>query len=459
MILKKIHIIFSLMMIIAIALIIYLPSFSSYFFQDDWYSLIISRVGNFAGAVNFFLPNKNVVYFRPLGMQFPFMLNTALFGLNPLPLHIFTFIIHILNVVLVYLLFMRLLKDNFSALLSSFLYAVSGIHYIPFFWSATFAFVLGPFFTLLTFIFFLDRKYLISLIFFTLGLLTYEMITVFPLSLLMYGLLFRTKINFAKLLPFFILASFYLLFRLLYFPPPDIPDYKFSLGLQTLHNIKYYFLWSFNWPEEIKNQFISFFSLNREFVSGFKIYYLSFVVSLMINILLLFLFPAFFIFLRLIKLDYRAVTFSVFWVFSSILPVIFFPLHTFPYYLPFSFIALLYLLIPLFKKSVAAVSPKFKYAFFICTAILIVNWVTSAQQLVDFNSKVHWAPRRSILSQNFVKDAQKINIIPGKNPIFLIKADDENRFALNDQDALRVLFNNPQIVTIYTNENMNGIRL
>src|SRR3989344_339455 len=175
----------------ATVIVIYSSSFKGYFFQDDWYSLSISKISGSYGILDFFVPNKQVVYYRPLGMQLPFYLNTLFFGLNPLPLKIFTLIVHFINTVLIYLIFKRLFKSNIPAILSSFLYATSGIHYIPFFWSSTLAFVLGPLFALFSFYFIMKKNYSRSLLLYIFGLLTFEVTVILPVIFLAYSKLIK----------------------------------------------------------------------------------------------------------------------------------------------------------------------------------------------------------------------------------------------------------------------------
>jgi len=436
------------------------------FFQDDWYSLTISKVARYSDLVNFFRPDKQVVYYRPLGMQLPFFINTLLFNINPLPFRILTFITHGINSFLVFLLFKRLLKSYFSSLMAAFLYVTSGINYIPFFWSSTFAFILGMTFSLLTIIYFLDFldkqqliKFYLSLMFFFLGLLTFEVITVLPVILAVYVCLFKFRQKFSFLFPFFFISFFYLAFRFIFFPPPDIPDYHVSLGRQTLQNFKYYFLWSFNWPEEIKNQFIKFWQVNPKFIREFRNFYDAFRLSLVVNLFLLFVLPVILAVFKKIKINFPVNIFAIIWFVSGLLPVIFFPRHTFPYYLPLSFIGLLLFFLPLLQQSVIYLSRKFNLIQFIIQLVLMINWLWSVSMLTEFNSLIHWAPRRGRLSAKLIKTAKYRVTFPYQSFVFLANPDSETRLSLNDQDALRIIFQRDDLKTIYTSKNFVGYRL
>ena len=418
------------------------------YFQDDWYSISISKINNIFDFVNIFIPNKQVVYYRPLGMQLPFFFNTFFFGLNPFPFRIMTFVVHTLNSILVYYLFKRLLKSDTSSLLGGFLYSTSAVHYIPFFWSSTFAFILGMTFSLLTVIFFIDflnekqfKKLFLSLSAFILGFLTFEVTVVLPLILALYLYFYKFFHNFRFLFPFFFLSVSYFLFRSIFFPPPNIPDYQLALGKETLQNLKYYFLWSFNWPEEIKNQFIKFWQVNPKFIAEFFFFYISFLVTFLINLMLFIFLPVILIIRKKIRINSNLVIFSCFWFLSGLAPVIFFPKHAFPYYLPLSLLGLLLAFIYLFSKTVAFFSRKFNFLKYIFQIVLMISWLWSVLSLIEFNSLIHWAPRRGRLSANFIKTAKYKLGSPFQSFYFIVNPYPENRLALNDQDAFRLVFN------------------
>ena len=440
-------------------LIIYFPALNSYFFQDDWYSFSISQAKSLRQFLDFFLPNKNVVYYRPLGMQIPFFLQQTLFDLNPVPFKILALLTHLLNAFLVYSLFKKLIKSDLDAQLAAFLYATSAIHYIPFYWSATYAFILGLTFTLLSLLFFIGEKYFRAILCFVLGLLTFEIIAVLPAILLAFHLLFKTGKYFRILIPYFLISGLYLIFRFLFQPPPQIPEYRFSLNLNTLLNLKYYFLWIFNWPEEMKNQFVSFFFVNPLFIKDFRFYYYSFIISLSINLSIFILLPLILMLFGKIRIAAGNLIFTAVWTFSAMLPVIFFPLHTFPYYLPLAFLGLLLFLLPLFRRTISCLAEKLILFKWLLPAIIIINWLWSVFVLMDFNAKIHWAPRRSNLSRLYVEKAGKLNIPQGGIAAFIVNPDPENRFALNNQDAFYVLFASPKVQTIYTDKNLPGYRL
>src|SRR3990167_2044322 len=87
---------------IFVSLFIYKDAFSSYFFQDDWFSFRISNARTVADLISFFAPRNDVIYYRPLCMQLPFFLMQRMFGLSPLPYRFLSFFTIISASVVVY---------------------------------------------------------------------------------------------------------------------------------------------------------------------------------------------------------------------------------------------------------------------------------------------------------------------------------------------------------------------
>lgn len=454
---KDILIIVFLLLTVFLSGFLYRDSFNAYFFQDDWFTLKISDAHNLADFFNFFIPRTDVIYYRPLGMQLPFFLLRSIFGLNPFPFHLLTFITHAVNILLVFLLLRFLFKEDSLSLIASFLYGTSIVHYTPFFWSATYAFVLGPTFFFLSFIFFLRflRKgsisYWLSIAFYLLGLLTNELVVVLPMILFFYLFIFQ-KVKYIKtILPYFFLGILYFMLRFIAFPPATATsDYQLGVGMYLASNLKAYFLWSFNWPEEIKAQFVNFLTINQKFIGEFLFDFAVFVITLGVNLSLFFIIP---IGLIIRKKNYhllKIVTFGIFWFLVGLLPVIFFPNHSFSYYLPISLVGLLFTSMILFNyllKLVIKINRKFTY---LLVLIISVNWLTIAIVSIEFNSKIHWAPRRARISKDLVTRAQKF--YPRDNPDYpfiYIQPSSEKKLALNDQDGLKIIYGEKNIITLY----------
>lgn len=454
MIRSKLVYIFLLILIIASGFL-YKDSFGAYFFQDDWFSLRISNAKSAGDFFTFFIPRNDVIYYRPLGMQVPFYILSNLFGVNPLPFHLLIFITHAVNIILVFVLVRLFRKNDFTAFMCAFMYAVSSVHYIPMFWSATYAFVLAPTFFFLSFILYLSKDtgkrnyHTFSWIVFSVGLLVNEMVSVLIPILLFYQI-YTKKIEWKKLIPYTISMSFIFLLRFIVFTPPIGGSYHIAAGKELINNLKGYFLWSFNWPEEMKAQFVSFWQINPVFIKEFSAYFWIFLITFFISIVFLFIVPVINLLWRK-KYNYLTlIGFCVMWFIAGLLPVLFFPKHTFSYYLPISLVGLAYLFSTLFEYFINRIYARRRILAILIAVIVFGNWIVSAMVTNEFNSKIHWAKRRSDISRKYVEKA-KLYYPPGKidSNFIYVNPTSENKLALNNQDAFRVVYNNDNIVTVY----------
>lgn len=145
-----------------ILILLYFPAFTTFFFQDDWYSLSISHIPSFSELYRIFLPNRELIYYRPLGMQLPFFISQSLFGINPLPFRIGVILVHLLNSFLAYKLNRFFLKSNVLSTVGAFLYLFSTVHYIIFYWAATFSFALAVTYYFSVFLLYLNKRFWLS---------------------------------------------------------------------------------------------------------------------------------------------------------------------------------------------------------------------------------------------------------------------------------------------------------
>ncbi len=444
-----------LLLTILASLYLYKDSFSAYFFQDDWFTFSISKASNLREFIRFFIPRTDVIYYRPLGMQVPFFLTRSIFGLNPLAFHVLTFLTHLVNILLVFYLIRFIIKNDYIAVIASFLYGISAVHYIPFLWFSTFPFILGSTVFLISLIFYLKsiirHKNLLvySVIFFILGLFINEMMVTFPFILLLLCLyLNQDKKNLIHILPFVIIDVIYVLGRFLFFRPPSNGAYQLAINKEVLLNLRGYVLWLFNWPEEMKAQFISLFKINPDFMKGFQFYGISFILTLFIilSVFIIIILPNLLLKKRSVVIKKLIILFLMF--ISSLVPVLFFPLHSFSYYLPIPLILFLIVLSDFLQFFKSCNGLQFKISYFLII-LLISSWYYSAIVAVRFNNLIHWAPRRSLLSEKLVNGFIADKKSEPNKKIFIVQNTSENRLALNNQDGLKIIFNDDKIETYY----------
>lgn len=434
--------------------VLYRQSFTAYYFQDDWFTLNISKTGSLRDWVNFFLPRSDIIYYRPLGMQIPFALMKAFFGLNPRAFHLVTFLTHFLNIFLVYNLMKLILKNKKSASYAAFLYGVSAVNFIPLYWLSTYPFESGPAFFFASFIFIIhylhtsqERFWVLSLILFLGGILTNEIVLTLPLIAAGYILLLGKFRDVPKVAAHLILAVLFVSIRFVFFAPPTKGLYLISLGTHILSNLKTYLFWSFNWSEVITEQ------MTRPLIFN------SLITDRYLNIIIFFD-TAFILILTLmavglIKMFFENkpgeggnfLLFSLGWFVIGLSPVLLFPHHKFTYYLPIALAGFLPAVIKLFEKGSVTLSGGSNLIRRSLVAAFLYLWCLTSWVSVNFNVKEHWAPRRARISAELVQDVGG-NFSLTKDGIVKVPFSSENKLALNDQDAFRYLFGE-KYITVY----------
>lgn len=434
---------------------LYREVFFAYFFQDDWFSLRISNAGSIGDVIGFFVPRTDVIYYRPLGMQVPYFLLQRFFGLTSFPYHALTFTFHAANIVLVYRLLQRFHISPLFASIGSFLYGVSTVHYMPLYWTATFAFAAGPTFLFSSFLVFISflsngiyQRYFLSLALFLLGLLTNEMVAVLPFLFGIYMWYERKQWRGAIwLLPYIVCIGVLFLLRFFVFSPPLSGSYEQAVGVAIVHNIKGYVLWSLQFPEEIAYQFISFFRLNGQFVSDFARFLT--IQTWATSVFILSVGAVWVMEIRLGRIKKLAgiFLFSLGWFLIGLLPVLFFTGHSFSYYLPVSLVGMIYFIV----YGIQSASKKNVRFSAGCAVVMMTAWFFAGMNTVGFNAAVHFAPRRARLSGILSKKAKIYypeSVLKNK-PVIYVDPSSENILSLNNQDGLIVIYDMPMLVTKY----------
>ena len=198
-------------LLVFVCIVVYLNSLSNGFVFDDYAVIIENKYLklpgiNFASFFNhsYFNIAGGEASYRPLA-TLSYYLIYAIAGLNPFFYHLLSVILHIINVVLVYLLFNLILKHRFTALIAGLLFAchpalteaVDCISYNED--------LLAAVFFLLAFLFYLKSSthnlrsssinYGLSLFFFLLGLLSKEMAITLPAIILLYDVSLKNGVD------------------------------------------------------------------------------------------------------------------------------------------------------------------------------------------------------------------------------------------------------------------------
>ncbi len=188
--------------IIALAALFYYPTLKSYFIVDDfmWLEVVADRGLSQIGS--FFTDVRSVGFYRPF-IKLSFWLDYCIYGINQQGYHITNIILHCINIVLVFMLIMRLCKNNKTAILSCLIFALHPMHTESIsYLSGRTELIHGLFYLtcLLSFIGYLGnqsnrRLNYLSLAAFILSLLTKETAVSLIIILYLTDLLFRFKNN------------------------------------------------------------------------------------------------------------------------------------------------------------------------------------------------------------------------------------------------------------------------
>ncbi|HDZ76908.1 MAG TPA: tetratricopeptide repeat protein [Candidatus Omnitrophica bacterium] len=237
----------AIIIVVFCGLLSYANSFNNDFVWDDDFLItsneVIKDVANWHGAVTQELLNgTHTNYYRPIQV-FSYMLDYRIFGFNPFGYHLHSFLLHILNAILVYILTVYLcallLKErntesknnktlkrlNFIALFTAVLFVVHPAHCESVSYISGRADLLSAFFILSALLFYIRHfdlfkfsriLYLSSILLFVFSLFSKEMSLIFvPVLIIFEVFLKKDRVSGVKrLLPFIFIAAFYIVLRL-----------------------------------------------------------------------------------------------------------------------------------------------------------------------------------------------------------------------------------------------------
>lgn len=438
------------------SLILFFPSLNYYFFQDDWFVLnwVQSRPWH-----SFFEFRTDIIYWRPLSMPIFFAVNRFFFGLNHQWFHIMTFIIFGSLIFCVYQLFLLLINNRRLALLTSFLYAVWPIHFISLSWFSTASYIIGPLFQCLSFIFFLkftkNKKFLlilISFISFFLALASTEMTIVLPFIILSWGVLIK-KENYLKfLLPFIIFGFVYFLLRFVVFPIPAKDQYQIHFNHQIIYNFVWYLGWAFGLPEAFKS--LIFLQLPTQSIKVITQFW-----QITLPFTLLVILAAKIIFTGFVR-NFPHLIFAISWLVIGLIPLITLIHHSYPIYLSFAGLGILYLI---------AISLKKQNQLYWLSFCLI--WLIASFSNLQFTRATHWVRNEQAISKAYVLYTKSTVPAPQGDAIFLfrpadinfskkhnfvlVETEDNIRQALNGDDAMKVIYKNQNLKSIFLSSQQN----
>ncbi len=437
---------------------VFKDSFSTFFFQDDFFVLAASQIKNIGGFANFFIPRSDVQFYRPLSHEIFFFFGRVLFQLNPAGFHTIAYIFYILNILLVYTIAKKFLKSNINILTLVICYAISAVHYNSLFWMVNFSYIEVTLFFLLGFVIVLSgikklSKAVLIFIVYTMGLLSNEFIITFPLILLLYIFIINRKElrNFLFILFLITGVSFmYFILRFFLFKP-NYGSYQFICDKSVISSYRWFVLFFFNWPETMKDHMITFYKVSPGFLKSFSREYFLFIVNLITPILICLILPVILIIRekkleKFIRSKIGIISFFILWFLVTLAPIIFIPSHISPHQGSIAlFGILMLLLIPLDfidKKNLNLA----------VMVILLLVWTAGTTVTVNFNNNYHWIVRRSDIARYWIDKASKnYKTLPDAAVLIIQNEDKEVKVALSDGRAFEVYYND-SIKTIFSTD-------
>jgi len=243
--------------IVFLFVIFFFGAFSTYYFNDDFYFLKISRNFNLTTFISPF----RTTFYRPLPTEFFYFFLQKL----PYPMitgHLIVFAVFLIGVYFLYKTIQEITKNNSLSIFSSILYLFHFSHVYQLYWLATFQEVAQ--FALLTssLYYLLRKKFTLSVVMFTLALFSKEQALLFPLIAISFYYL-RYKKPHPILFAYLILDFFFIgLHLFVNSRAPVLSEYAIHLNPKLfINNSLWYSLWSLGFPAMMPDYMRSIFSL------------------------------------------------------------------------------------------------------------------------------------------------------------------------------------------------------
>ena len=380
-----------ILIIFFISFALYHSSLNYYFFQDDFFEINISKAQNLGQYLEFFKFRDDIIAYRPISLQNYFFLSSKIFGFDPSGFRVLTFALLFSSAILLIVLVKKITGNIWIGFLSAFFWLTSSIHFMAITWIAAAYNITGTFFWLLTsllFLKFLERKriifYALSLIVFLITIGSFEFSVTWPVIFGFYYFLVlgNSLMKSLKILAPFILVSFiYIILRLFFIKIPQITEYQLSFNQELIKALLWYFLWTFNIPEEFKKQVVNnLIVFNSKFLLEFwPLVVKNFIGAIWIVALGIGL-PIFYLLKQRLHLNIRLLTFALFWFVAGISPVLILPNHTFTMYLTLSSMGIYFLIAYLVILS--------RNSFMVIPILLI--WIFTSYTTLSFYKINSW---------------------------------------------------------------------
>ena len=468
-IIKRYQIQLVFLIIFITSLSLFYPSLNYYFFQDDWFHVVISRPKDVNDFFQLFSIRTDVIGWRPISKQLFFLITDRFFNLNPFSAHVVIFSFHILNGLLLFFLVRLLFRSTLTAIITSYLYLTASFHFVALSWLSAGEYIIGAFFWFLSLLSYFvyrarnkKRYYILSFISFLLSLASTEFAVTLPIIILIIEIyrdfqkpevVKKIASSLLILVPQLLVIAIYLVLRVFIFPIPAKETYQMVFNFSVIKSLLWYFLWFLNVPEVLKYQ-INFPNLLFFPDQTFWIPFKDYVFSLFSTFLILLLAFTYLIMNNLSRRIFSMLIVALVVFMVALSPVIFLPKHTFPNYLTIPAASL-----SIFMAFCLSVALEQKKTLnFILVILIITSWFILSYTNLAFTKRTHWIPAEDNLSRKFTKQISDLyRKLPSNSKVLIYPATDQLRQSLMDQNALRAIYNDLTLTTIYA-KNINDIK-
>lgn len=478
----------AIFVIYAVVLTLYYPVLTTYFSQDDFFHFKVSRTdGSLRQFFNLFgfhpFTERGIAFYRPISRELLFNPYYSIFGLEPLPFRILQLMIHLINILLVYILIQKIFQKKPLSFFVAFFFGISSAHVGSLYYLAGgIQSQVAAIFIISTLIFFIDylktrKNKLLALSFLTflLSIGSHELAVITLLLLvgllLVYVPLKLALSNLYRLWPFYLITVTYLyldIFKIGF--SSNEPQYNLVPQLKTtLNSLVWYGGWALGLPEMLIDFVLPGFKLNPTLMRYWGNYFIIIFATFAISLSILGLILLYFISRKRAIFYNKKFWFLLIWFPIGILPVLLLPFHKSTYYLvpalPAFWGALGFLIFSFYTD----LKNKYPKAVLSIILLLFLNLFVLSATSIKLGETTYWASQRGKLAEKLINQMKseyptlpKGAVVYFKNdPSYPFVAEDwggtskQANLALNGSDALQLLYKDLTLRVFY--EDLGGV--
>ena len=468
------------LIIYLVVIILYYPVLSTYFSNDDFFHFKVSitdgSLGSFIKLFGFYpFDSRGIAFYRPLFREVLYNAFYHLFGLSAFPFRILQFLIHFINIYLVFKFVQKIYKNKIVSFFSSLFFGICTANVASFYYLAGGIQAQGAtMFILLTLLLF-DNFRILSFITFLAAISSHEQAALTPVLLAGLILLkYKFKNAVKKIIglwPYFAVVSIYIFLniKIIGYSSGETQYRLIFNPKTTINTLAWYGGWALGAPETLIDFVNPGLKLNpvlmRYWGNYYKIIFPAIFISIasLASFLLLFIIRSGKIFI-----DKRFWFFAV-WFPLILLPVLFLPQHKSTYYLYPALPAFWTLVTVISYNGFVLINKKHPMIAKITLSILFVSLLALSSTSAILGRNTYWAATRGKLAEKIIKVVKlKFPTLPKGSGIYFTNdptypyvakdwkgSSKQAYFALNGEDALQLVYRDNSLRVFY--EDMDGI--